>query len=183
MELVIGSVDVGTCAVHSEDTVGIACRPTDCRGTHIGVKPWSRERIVCWNRDFNVIKGYSAGLPDVMRSHEQPDCGGVGHGDARRTDLCPCVSVRGFPRSEGIADSLQLEPFVGGAVASEVRGRLRTSEIVLHTHAVADGWRDRREWTAAAICCSPPPLDILWARAHNWWGRRLHGRRVRPCWL
>ena len=117
IELVIGSVDVGTRAVHREHTVCIACRAADGRGTNIGVKPGSRKRTGRRGRhlrsNLNVIKGYGAVLPDVMRTHEQSDGCTAVHGDARRTNLCPRVSVSRFPRSEGIADSPQLEPFVG----------------------------------------------------------------------
>jgi len=113
IELVIGSVDVGTCAVHSEHVIRRSRRPGDCWRTNISIGPGRLDWIVPWNRDLNVIKGRAAVLPDVMRSHEQPDGCRAGHGDTRRTDLCPGVSVRGFPRSEGTADPLQLEPLVG----------------------------------------------------------------------
>ena len=180
IELVISSVDVGTRAVHREHAICIACRAADCRGTNIGVDPGSRKRTGrrgrCLSCDLNVIKGCAAILPDIMRSHEQPDGCIAVHGDARRTNLCPRVSVRGFPRSEGIASSLQLEPFVGGAEASEVRGRLRASEIVLHTHTVADGRCDRREWTGTAIDSIPHAVDIRSARTNIWRDQRIHVR-------
>ena len=118
-----------------------------------------------------------------MRGHEQSNCCTAVHGDARRTNLCPCVSVRGFPRSEGIADSLQLEPFVGGAVAREVRGRLCASEIILHTHAVANGRCDRRKWTAAAIGCTPHAVDIWRVRTNIWRDERIHVGRSGRCGL
>ena len=109
-----------------------------------------------------------------MRSHKQPDGYADVHGDARRANLRPRVSIRGFPRSEGIAGSLQLEPFVRGVVAWKVRGRLRAGKIVLHPHAVAIGRIDRRKWSAATIGRTPNPIKIWRAGADIWRDQRIH---------
>ena len=121
IELVAGPPDVGPRAVDGEHAAVIARRPDQSRSANIGIGPRGRDRIVRRDRDVHIVEGNTAVLPDVMRGHEQPDGRAPGHGDARRANLCPRVPVGGFPRREGIANPLQLEPFVGRVVAGEIR--------------------------------------------------------------